>query len=85
MKLRLSMIMMVNDILCLMIVKDLMNNSKADDSLRINRDIEEYHDALEELNEPFLDSYKNNDFIGNQLIIKLNKSKVDTISVTNKA
>ena len=68
-----------------MIVKDLMNNSKADDSLRINRDIEEYHDALEELNEPFLDSYKNNDFIGNQLIIKLNKNKVDTISVTNKA
>ena len=64
---------------------DLMNNSETDYSLGINRDIGEYHDALEEFNELFFDSYKNDDFIGNQLIIKLNKSKVDTISVTNEA
>ena len=56
-------------------------NGEVDYSLGIKRNIGDYHDVLEELFELFFDVYKDEDFDGNKLVLKLKANDRDTISV----
>lgn len=56
-------------------------NGEVDYSFGIKRNIGDYHDVLEELFELFFDVYKNKDFDGNELVLKLKTNERDTFSV----
>lgn len=56
-------------------------NGEVDYSLGIKRNIGDYHDVLEELFELFFDIYKDKDFDGNELVLKLKTNDKDTFSL----
>lgn len=59
-------------------------DGKIDPTLGIKGDIGKYQDALEKLHSSFFDVYRNDDFEGNNLIVKLNHDDSDVIHFINE-